>query len=145
MSMATIAVERSSICGRNGTSCRNCGSALVGPTISLAIGGRIIPMRPLTAVGLASPIPTTSGNLAHGCNMISGKLLLPWGIGMLVGLGYLAWGVGSGVSQGRTLPAAGHRYGPTAPGGYYIRVEPRAVTMSQNQNPQVTVAVENTA
>ena len=77
--------------------------------------------------------------------MTSGKLRLPWVVGMLVWVGYLAWGVGPSASQGRTLPAAGHRYGPTTPGGYYVRVEPRAVTMSQNQNPQITVAVEQAA
>ena len=76
--------------------------------------------------------------------MISAKLLLPCVVGILVGLGYLACGVVPSTSQGRTLPAAGHRYGPTTPGGYYVRVEPRAVTMSQNQSSQVTVAVENT-
>lgn len=70
--------------------------------------------------------------------MISGKFLLPCVLGMLLGLGQLAWGVGPGVSQGR-------RYGPTTPGGYYVRVEPRAVTMSNNQNPRVTVAIENAA
>lgn len=70
--------------------------------------------------------------------MISGKILLPCVVGMLLGLGQLAWGVGPSVSQGR-------KYGPTTPGGYYVRVEPRAVTMSNNQNPRVTVAVENAA
>lgn len=70
--------------------------------------------------------------------MISGKFLLPCVIGILLGLGQLAWGAGPGVSQGR-------RYGPATPGGYYVRVEPRAVTMSNNQNPRVTVAVENAA
>jgi len=64
---------------------------------------------------------------------------------MLVSVGYLACGVGPSASQGRSLPAAGHRYGPTTPGGYYVRVEPRAVTMSSNQNPPITVAVENAA
>ncbi len=77
--------------------------------------------------------------------MISGKLLLPWVMGMLVGLGYLACGVVPSTSPGRPLPAAGHRYGPTAPGGYYVRVEPRALTTSANQNPPITVAVETAA
>lgn len=70
--------------------------------------------------------------------MISGKFLLPWVVGLLLGLGPLAWGVSPSISQGR-------RYGPTTPGGYYVRVEPRAVTMSHNQNPRITVAVENAA
>jgi len=70
--------------------------------------------------------------------MTSGKFLLPWVIGMLLGLGPLAWGAGPSVGQGR-------RYGPTTPGGYYVRVEPRAVTMSNNQNPRVTVAVDSAA
>ena len=61
---------------------------------------------------------------------------------MLVCLGHLACGVVPSTSLGRPLPAAGHRYGPTTPGGYYVRVEPRTVTMSANQNPQITVTVE---
>jgi len=64
---------------------------------------------------------------------------------MLVCLGWLAWGAAPGASQGRGLQIAGHRYGPTTPGGYYVRVEPRAVTMSHTQRPQMTVAVENAA
>src|SRR5262249_30799196 len=64
---------------------------------------------------------------------------------ILLGLGQLACGVAPPAIQGRTLPTTGHRYGPTTPGGYYVRAEPRAVTMSQNQSPQVTVGVENTA
>lgn len=77
--------------------------------------------------------------------MISAKLRLPYVVGMLVWVGYLAWGVLPGASQGRTLPAPAHRYGPTTPGGYYVQVAPRAVTMAQNQHPQVTVAVANAA
>lgn len=70
--------------------------------------------------------------------MISGKFLLPCVLGILLGLSQLAWGAGPAVSQGR-------RYGPTTSGGYYVRVEPRAISMSNNQNPRVTVAVENAA
>jgi len=64
---------------------------------------------------------------------------------MLVSLGYLACGVVPSTNLGRPLPSTGHRYGPTTPGGYYVRVEPRTVTMSANQNPQITVAVETAA
>jgi len=77
--------------------------------------------------------------------MISAKLLLPCVVGVLVSLGYLACGVVPSTTLGRPLPAAGHRYGPTTPGGYYVRVEPRTMTMSANQNPQITVAAENAA
>jgi hypothetical protein len=70
--------------------------------------------------------------------MISGKCLLPCVMGILLGLSQFAWGAGPSVSQGR-------RYGPTTSGGYYVRVEPRAITMANNQNPRVTVAVENAA
>ena len=77
--------------------------------------------------------------------MISAKRLLPCVVGMLVSLGYLACSVVPSTNLGRTLPPAGHRYGPTTPGGYYVRVEPRTVTMSANQNPQITVAVETAA
>lgn len=77
--------------------------------------------------------------------MISGKLLPPLVVGILVCLGWLAWGVVPSASQGRAPQTAGHRYGPTTPGGYYVRVEPRAVTMSHIQRPQLTVAIENAA
>jgi hypothetical protein len=77
--------------------------------------------------------------------MISGKLLSLWLAGTLVCLGWLAGSVALGASQGQRLPTAGHRYGPTTPGGYYVRVEPRAVTMAHTQRPQLTVAVENAA
>jgi len=77
--------------------------------------------------------------------MTSGKLWLPCVVGMLVCLGCLTWGVLPSASQERLPQAAGRRYGPTNPGGYYVRVEPRAVTMSHNQHPQITVTVENAA
>lgn len=77
--------------------------------------------------------------------MTSGKRLPPWVVGLLVCLGWLAWSVLPSASQGRLSQAAGHRYGPTTPGGYSVRVEPRSVTMAHNQRPQVTVAVDNAA
>jgi hypothetical protein len=75
--------------------------------------------------------------------MISGKSLPPFVASMLVCLGWLAWSVALSVSQGRGPQLSGHRYGPTTPGGYYVRVQPRAVTMAHTQRPQLTVAVEN--
>jgi hypothetical protein len=77
--------------------------------------------------------------------MISGKLLPLLLVGMLVCLGCLPGSAALGASQGQGLPGAGHRYGPTTPGGYYVRVAPRAVTMAYIQRPQLTVAVENAA
>jgi hypothetical protein len=77
--------------------------------------------------------------------MISAKLLRPFVAGMLICLGWLAWSVALSTSQGRGSQIAGHRYGPTTPGGYYVRVEPRTVTMVHTQRPQLTVAVENAA
>ena len=77
--------------------------------------------------------------------MISAKPLPPFVAGMLVCLGWLAWSVALGANQGCGARIAGHRYGPTTPGGYYVRVEPRAVTMAHNQRPQLTVAVEDAA
>ena len=74
--------------------------------------------------------------------MISGKLLPLLLVGML---GWLAGSVALGASQGQRLPDAGRRYGPTTPGGFYVRVAPRAVTMAHTQRPQLTVAVENAA
>ena len=64
---------------------------------------------------------------------------------MLVCLGWLAWGVVLSASQGRAPQISGQRYGPTTAGGYYVRVEPRAVTMAHTQRPQITVAVDNAA
>jgi len=75
--------------------------------------------------------------------MISAKPLPPFVAGMLVCLGWLAWSVVLSASQGRGPQLSGHRYGPTTPGGYYVRVEPRTVTMVHTQRPQLTVAVEN--
>jgi len=77
--------------------------------------------------------------------MTSGKPLPQFVVGVLVCLGYLAYGALPSASQGRFLQATGPRYGPTTPGGYYVRVEPRSVTMAHSQRPQVTVAVENAA
>ena len=74
--------------------------------------------------------------------MISGKLLPLLLVGML---GWLAGSVALGASQGPGLPVAGRRYGPTTPGGFYVRVAPRAVTMAYIQRPQLIVAVENAA
>src|SRR5262249_32189299 len=131
--------------GPSGTSTPNCGSALVGDTTLRAIGGGIIRMPLLPAVGLVSPTLTTFGNLAHGYNMILAKPLPPCVAGMLVCLGWLAGSAALGSNQGWGARFAGHRYGPTTPGGYYVRVEPRAVTMAHNQSPQLTVAVEDAA
>jgi hypothetical protein len=77
--------------------------------------------------------------------MISAKPLAPFVAIVLICLAWLAWGVALGVSQGQGPQLAGHRYGPTTPSGYYVRVEPRAVTMAHTQRPQITVAVENAA
>src|SRR2546427_10618673 len=77
--------------------------------------------------------------------MISAKFVSPLAVSMVICLGWLAWGGFAGVSQGRDAQTSGHRYGPTTPGGYYVRVEPRAVTMANPQRPQLTVAVENAA
>jgi hypothetical protein len=74
--------------------------------------------------------------------MISGKQLTLLLVGML---GWLAGSVALGASQGPGFPVAGRRYGPTTPGGFYVRVAPRAVTMAYIQRPQLTVAVENAA
>jgi hypothetical protein len=77
--------------------------------------------------------------------MISAKPLPLFVTGMLVCLGWLAWSIALAAGQGRGSQIAGHRYGPTTPGGYYVRVDPRTVTMAHMQRPQLTVAVENAA
>src|SRR5215813_12942073 len=141
--MVTTTVASSLTSGHSGTSCQNSGYALVVGTTLRAIGGRTIRMPPLPAVGMVSPILTTSGNLGHGCNMISGKFLSPLTVSMVVCLGWLTWGSLPSVGQGRVPQTSGSRYGPTTPGGYYVQVEPRAVTMAYMQRPQITVAVAN--
>ena len=77
--------------------------------------------------------------------MTSAKSLLLFVASMLICLGWLAWSSTLSAGQGRGSQIAGHRYGPTTPGGYYVRVDPRAVTMAHTQRPQLTVAVENAA
>lgn len=37
------------------------------------------------------------------------------------------------------------RYGPTAPGGYYVRIVPALITMAHSQQQPLTVAVEDAA
>jgi hypothetical protein len=43
------------------------------------------------------------------------------------------------------LQGAGRRYGPTVPGGYYLRIRPSSITMSHIQRPQITVTVVDAA
>src|SRR5215467_13282201 len=90
--MVTTTVASSLTSGRSGTSCQNSGFALVVGTTLRAIGGRTIRMPLLSVVGLVSLILTTSGNLVHGCNMISGKFLSFLAFSMVVCLGWLTWG-----------------------------------------------------
>jgi len=111
-----------------------CGARLIAPPVWWGLLRYAVPGR-MHAVARTS---TQCGGVLPG---LPGWFAV---FGMLVSLGHLACGVVPSTSPGRPLPATGHRYGPTTPGGYYVRVEPRTVTMSQNQNPQVTVAVENT-
>lgn len=66
-----------------------------------------------------------------------------WQVIALFVLASLLWGISASVGQGRTAQDAGRKYGPSAPGGYFVRVAPRTVTMSQPQRPQLTVSVEN--
>ena len=77
--------------------------------------------------------------------MISAKPLPPLVAGMLICLGWLAWSAALGANQGCAARIARPRYGPTTPGGYYVRVVPRAVTMGYIQRRQLTVAVEDAA
>jgi hypothetical protein len=37
----------------------------------------------------------------------------------------------------------GRRYGPTSPGGFYLRVAPRAISMAHTQRPHIAVSIEN--
>lgn len=61
---------------------------------------------------------------------------------VLLGFSWLVWDAAWSSAQSRPSLPVGTRYGPTTPGGYYVRVAPRAVTMSHTQRPDVTVAVE---
>ncbi|MGE3541631.1 MAG: hypothetical protein AB7N91_29915 [Candidatus Tectimicrobiota bacterium] len=75
--------------------------------------------------------------------MILAKRSLPATIALLCCLGCWGGQSGSGAAQSRLAPESGRKYGPTVPGGYYIRVTPRSVRMSQPQRPQMTVNVED--
>lgn len=52
-------------------------------------------------------------------------------------------GLACAPSHSGILPSLDHRYGPTTPSGYTVRVEPQALTMSHAQRPHVQVRVEN--
>lgn len=75
--------------------------------------------------------------------MILAKRLWPRQLSLLCVLGFLVWGLHGSAGQGKAAQESSRKYGPTTPGGYYVRITPRAVTMSQPQRPQVTVTVEN--
>ena len=62
-----------------------------------------------------------------------------WQAGLV---GLLLWGM---PQPGTADLLSGRRYGPTTPGGYYMRVQPSSLTMSHTQHPQVTVTVEDAA
>lgn len=59
-------------------------------------------------------------------------------LSFLVSLGYLVLTLSPSVEASR-------RYGPTIPGGYYVRVEPGTITMANIQRPRLTVTVEDAA
>ena len=77
--------------------------------------------------------------------MISARPLPPFVANKLICLGWLALSVALSMNQGCSPRLVGDRYGPTMPGGYYVRVVPRAVTMGYIQRRQLTVAVEDAA
>lgn len=58
----------------------------------------------------------------------------------LLGLFYYAL---PGPGQAERLQETGRRYGPTTPGGYYVRVWPSSVTMAHTQQALLTVRVED--
>jgi hypothetical protein len=49
------------------------------------------------------------------------------------------------LGRAELLQKEGRRYGPTTPGGYYMRVRPSTFTMSHTQHVPVTVTVEDAA
>lgn len=58
----------------------------------------------------------------------------------------LVWLCCLGFAQTRPDPsAAGRSYGPTTPGGYYVRVAPSLLTMSHSQQHRLRVMVEDAA
>jgi hypothetical protein len=78
--------------------------------------------------------------MAHGT-----KSLRLFGLCFLVGLGYWGGWLAPACSGRDLLPDAGRRYGPTTPGGYYVRITPSALTMAHMQQPPVVVTVEDDA
>jgi hypothetical protein len=68
-----------------------------------------------------------------------------WRLGWQVCLlGLLLWGLPH-PGWAELLQKAGRRYGPTVPGGYYVRVQPSTLTMSHTQRASMTVTVEDAA
>lgn len=63
-------------------------------------------------------------------------------LGFLVGL--VCW-LAPAAGRDGVRSDLGRRYGPTIPNGYFVRVEPSAVTIPNNQQHPLTVTVEDAA
>lgn len=59
---------------------------------------------------------------------------------LLCGLLFWCGVMASGIASSQV---AGRRYGPTTPGGYYVRVAPSAITLAHSQRARLTVSVED--
>ena len=64
---------------------------------------------------------------------------------LFIALGCCTLVLATGCQERRGLPSPVRTYGPTTPGGYYIRVTPLQLTMFHNQRPRLTVRVEDAA
>jgi len=61
--------------------------------------------------------------------------------GFLLMLGNCFMALSPDLAEAGFLSA--HRYGPSTPSGYYVRLEPSVIHVSHNQQAQVTVTVED--
>ncbi len=83
-------------------------------------------------------------NAARTFFTIGGTKYARWLVlGVLVGLGGWLAGLTPDATHAGILSGAKRRYGPTKPGGYYVRLDPSVITMAHSQRAQVTVAVED--
>ena len=88
-----------------------------------------------------------SGKLARGCNMISANFQrCSWQrrYWLLILLGLVGGGLGLAPMLGCTglFSSQTRRYGPTAPGGYTVRVAPQTAKLAHLQRQPIQVTVE---
>lgn len=99
------------------------------------------------------PILTMYGNLARGYSItLADELSMNSGngvkrcflYGFLIAMGIWLMGSLSGCAETRSLLAQ-RRYGPSTPGGYYVRLDPAMLHLAHYLSASLTVTVEDAA